>query len=36
MSAKKKILYVQTNGVDNQERAYAPLILANADAVLCF
>jgi hypothetical protein len=29
MSAeKKKILYVQTSGVDNPERSYAPLILA--------
>ena len=42
MSAKKKILYVQTSGVDNPERAYAPFILAttaammNADATVYF
>jgi len=28
MSAKKKILYVQTSGVDTPERTYAPFILA--------
>jgi predicted peroxiredoxin len=42
MSNKKKILYVQTSGVDNPERAYAPFILAttaammNIDATLYF
>lgn len=28
MSDKKKILYVQTSGVDSPERTYAPFILA--------
>lgn len=28
MSVKKKILYVQTSGVDTPERTYAPFILA--------
>jgi hypothetical protein len=28
MSEKKKILYVQTSGVDTPERSYAPIILA--------
>ena len=28
MSEKKKILYVQSSGVDTPERAYAPFILA--------
>jgi len=28
MNAKKKILYVQTSGVDTPERTYAPFILA--------
>jgi uncharacterized protein len=28
MSEKKRILYVQTSGVDTPERLYAPLILA--------
>jgi predicted peroxiredoxin len=28
MSAKKKILYVQTSGVDTPERTYAPFVLA--------
>jgi hypothetical protein len=28
MSEKKKILYVQTSGVDTPERAYSPFILA--------
>ena len=28
MSEKKKILYVQTSGVDTPERAYAPFLLA--------
>jgi len=34
MSAKKKILYVQTSGVDNPERAYAPFILATTAAMM--
>jgi predicted peroxiredoxin len=34
MSAKKKILYVQTSGVDNPERAYAPFILAATAAAM--
>jgi len=28
VSAKKKILYVQTSGVDTPERTYAPFVLA--------
>jgi predicted peroxiredoxin len=42
MSQKKKILYVQTSGVDNPERAYTPFILAttaqmmNIDATVYF
>lgn len=28
MSTKKKILYVQTSGVDTPERTYAPFVLA--------
>jgi predicted peroxiredoxin len=28
MSGKKKILYVQTSGVDTPERTYAPFVLA--------
>ncbi len=28
MSAKKKILYVQTSGIDTPERTYAPFVLA--------
>ena len=41
-SSRKKILYVQTSGVDNPERAYAPFILAttatmmNIDATVYF
>lgn len=31
---KKKILYVQTSGVDNPERAYAPFILASTAAMM--
>jgi hypothetical protein len=31
---KKKILYVQTSGVDNPERAYAPFILATTAAMM--
>ena len=34
MNAKKKILYVQTSGVDNPERAYAPFILASTAAMM--
>jgi predicted peroxiredoxin len=34
MSAKKKILYVQTSGIDNPERAYAPFILASTAAMM--
>jgi predicted peroxiredoxin len=33
-SNKKKILYVQTSGVDNPERAYAPFILATTAAMM--
>ena len=42
MSEKKKILYVQTSGVDTPERTYAPFILAttatmmNVDATIYF
>ena len=28
MSQKKKLLYVQTSGVDTPERTYAPFVLA--------
>jgi len=34
MSGKKKILYVQTSGVDQPERAYAPFILASTAATM--
>jgi len=34
MSAKKRILYVQTSGVDRPERAYAPFILATTAAMM--
>jgi len=34
MSKKKKILYVQTSGVDRPERAYAPFILATTAAMM--
>ncbi len=34
MNPKKKILYVQTSGVDNPERAYAPFILATTAAMM--
>jgi predicted peroxiredoxin len=34
MSGKKKILYVQTSGVDQPERAYAPFILASTAAAM--
>jgi predicted peroxiredoxin len=31
---KKKILYVQTSGIDNPERAYTPFILATTAAMM--
>ena len=34
MRTKKKILYVQTSGVDRPERAYAPFILATTAAMM--
>ncbi len=34
MSAKKKILYVQTSGVDTPERLYAPFILGATAAAM--
>lgn len=34
MSVKKKILYVQTSGVENPERAYTPFILATTAAMM--
>ena len=34
MSAKKKLLYVQTSGVDTPERTYAPFILAATAATM--
>ena len=34
MSARKKILYIQTSGVDSPERAYAPFILATTAATM--
>jgi predicted peroxiredoxin len=34
MPEKKKILYVQTSGVENPERAYAPFILATTAAMM--
>ena len=34
MSSSKKILYVQTSGVDSPERAYAPFILATTAAMM--
>jgi len=34
MSGKKKILYVQTSGIDQPERAYAPFILASTAAAM--
>ncbi len=33
-SGRKNILYVQTSGVDNPERAYAPFILATTAAMM--
>ncbi|MEM2943681.1 MAG: DsrE family protein [Methanomassiliicoccales archaeon] len=34
MSEKKKILYVQTSGLDAPERTYAPFILATTAAMM--
>ena len=34
MAEKKKILYVQTSGVDTPERTYAPFILATTAAMM--
>lgn len=34
MEEKKRILYVQTSGVDRPERTYAPLILATTAAAM--
>jgi len=34
MTEKKRILYVQTSGVDNPERAYSPFILATTAAMM--
>lgn len=34
MSERKRILYVQTSGVDSPERAYAPFILATTAAMM--
>lgn len=34
MSAKKKILYLQTSGVDTPERTYAPFVLAATAAAM--
>jgi len=34
LSQKKKILYVQTSGVDTPERTYAPFILATTAAAM--
>jgi len=34
MAEKKKILYVQTSGVDTPERTYAPFVLAATAAVM--
>jgi predicted peroxiredoxin len=34
MPEKKKILYVQTSGVDTPERTYAPFILATTAAMM--
>jgi len=34
MSEKKKILYIQTSGVDTPERTYAPFILATTAAMM--
>jgi len=34
MSHKKRILYVQTSGVDTPERTYAPFVLATTAAMM--
>jgi predicted peroxiredoxin len=34
MPEKKRILYVQTSGIDTPERTYAPLVLATTAASL--
>jgi len=34
MATKKKMLYVQTSGTDQPERAYAPFILATTAAMM--
>ncbi len=34
MPEKKKILYIQTSGVENPERSYAPFILATTAAMM--
>lgn len=34
MSEKKKILYIQTSGVESPERTYAPFILATTAVVM--
>jgi predicted peroxiredoxin len=34
MSVKKKIVYIQTSGVDQPERSYAPFILATTAAMM--
>ena len=34
MSQKKRILYVQTSGVDTPERTYAPFVLATTAAMM--
>lgn len=34
MSERKKILYIQTSGVDSPERTYAPFILATTAAMM--
>lgn len=34
MSERKKILYIQTSGIDMPERAYAPFILATTAATM--
>jgi len=34
MSGRKKILYIQTSGIDQPERTYAPFILATTAAMM--
>jgi predicted peroxiredoxin len=34
LSERKKILYIQTSGVDTQERTYAPFILATTATMM--